>query len=292
MSHFYSGDFAVAVAVSGRVATYPFPGDRVSRVFAQDFMQRLADFESLALDTPNDDDPNAYLVDESEVTPVGGGVVQWTRTWAHVPRSRREVQTFSHTIPGIDTASSFLLRAIVSVVSIAGGRRVTTTGAHLWTADDIGELVSISYWVKDESEQILFQRLITTTITAIHSTTEVDVGYWNEPLPVATWNNISLAQVARQPIQRVVTSWVHVDYFLPGVSPGIKNESQIPILQPSIIFDSSGNATNSYGEFTTPSVVDYRALVRAKSLIVVEPSSLRRWSGNIFERATRYTIAI
>jgi len=63
-------------------------------------------------------------------------------------------------------------------------------------------------------------------------------------------------------------------------------------LQPSIIFDSSGNATNSYGEFTTPSVVDYRALVRAKSLIVVEPSSLRRWTGNIFERATRYTIAI
>jgi hypothetical protein len=63
-------------------------------------------------------------------------------------------------------------------------------------------------------------------------------------------------------------------------------------LQLFLIVDSTGNVTDSFGEFTTPSVVDYRALVRAKSLIVVEPSSLRRWTGNIFERATRYTIAI
>jgi hypothetical protein len=32
--------------------------------------------------------------------------------------------------------------------------------------------------------------------------------------------------------------------------------------------------------------------VQAGALIVAEPSILRRWMGNIYERATRYVVAI
>lgn len=100
MSTYSDGDFSLAAASSGKQKSFPFEGDTVSFVTTQNFIQLAANFEPLPLNSPDPEDPTAFLIGESERRDIGGELVEWTRTYARVPVSRNEFETYAYTFPG------------------------------------------------------------------------------------------------------------------------------------------------------------------------------------------------
>lgn len=100
MSTYSDGDFSIAAPSSGKQKTFPFEGDTASYISTQKFIQLAANFEPLPLNSPDPDDPTAFLVSESERSDLGGDLVEWTRTYARVPSDRNEFETYSYGFPG------------------------------------------------------------------------------------------------------------------------------------------------------------------------------------------------
>jgi hypothetical protein len=94
------GTFTTASAVGAARKSFPFDGDNASFIVEQDFMVLFSSFSPLALDTVHPSIAAAYLVKESPLQDLGGGVARWTRTYAKIPSSRSEWSTITFNFPG------------------------------------------------------------------------------------------------------------------------------------------------------------------------------------------------
>lgn len=79
------GDFTVASATAKPTFSNPFPEVNVQYVLRQPFMQLLANFAALDLNTAHPDFADFKLVEESDRIPIGAGLVTWERTYASLP---------------------------------------------------------------------------------------------------------------------------------------------------------------------------------------------------------------
>ena len=98
------GSYAAAFATSLPVFSAPFAAEGVTAnyLLTQKWCQQLASFAPLALDTAHPDYPNYGLASESEKADLGGGMVEWTRTYAQLPDSfSRPGGNYSFTFPQI-----------------------------------------------------------------------------------------------------------------------------------------------------------------------------------------------
>lgn len=289
---FYDGDFTEASPVSVKRKTYPFEGDTDSFYFEQDFVQTFEDFERLPLDVADDEIENAYLVDETPLQELGIGIGRWTRTYSTIPNSRIEQESFAYEVPGILPDPIVFVHVISSGVQPFASpyTRITIGTPNFDIA--VGDLVIINYTVVTTSPSTVFQRSITRQVRAINSgagTFDVDlISDIEDPIYNVTYrfNN------ARGGMTRTVPSFVHYDYYLPGVSAGITTPADIPIIQAASIVDQNGDKTDKYSTLTTPTLAAYRLAVAAGTLIVAEASVVKRWKGNIYERVTRYVKSI
>lgn len=95
------GAVTSAQVQGGPRKSFPFEGDNASFVLEQDYIVALTSFSPLALDTAHGTYTNAYLVKESQQENIGGGLVKWTRTYAQIPASRSDYETFNFKFPGL-----------------------------------------------------------------------------------------------------------------------------------------------------------------------------------------------
>lgn len=94
------GTFTTATLHGAYRQSFPIPGDITAIVVEQDFQIAYGSFAALALNTPHATIATAYLVGESPLADLGGGIVQWTRIYATKPATRSEPGTFSCRFPG------------------------------------------------------------------------------------------------------------------------------------------------------------------------------------------------
>lgn len=94
------GDFTTATANGGKEKSFPFEGDPDTFITSQSFVQFFANFARLPLNSPDPDDANAYLVAESDLVDLGGGVAMWSRIYSRIPSPRNEYESFSYVFPG------------------------------------------------------------------------------------------------------------------------------------------------------------------------------------------------
>lgn len=97
------GLFTDPIPVTLPVLSAPFDGIVTNYMLTQEWMCNLEDFEPLPLDTPHPDASYAAfkLAHESEKRDLGGGKVQWTRTYLLLPTDYDEPRgTFAFTFPG------------------------------------------------------------------------------------------------------------------------------------------------------------------------------------------------
>ena len=288
MSIKYDGDFTLPKANGQRLLTYPFDGDNNSFYFTQTFMQRFDHFEALPLDTPDTEFLDAFLVKETPLLDLGAGIAQWSRIYARIPSARQEMESYAYIVPGITAEEVVVARFIDSATNIGNQTRITTTSSHSINVDDI---IVIVYFAQDPFSGLSFRRQVSRVVLAVPAADVVDVDIIRD-VGTITWDSLFPYLFGREPFTRVVPSYITFDYFLPGVSAGVDTFNDIEIFQPTIIIDNTGNVTDSYSDTSVPSVDDYRASVAARESIVAEPSIVRRWMGNIYERSTRYVTAI
>jgi hypothetical protein len=103
---YYDGDFFTASPCEGMTESNPFPSQPFTKVFAQKFSQFRVDpdtgapvFKVLPLSTApaqsgmkpletfvgGKNGRGPWLTGESDRIDIGAGILEWTRTWAHVP---------------------------------------------------------------------------------------------------------------------------------------------------------------------------------------------------------------
>lgn len=295
------GDLTKPVPVGPKRWERSFEDDPAYYVYQQDFMQFEKFFQ------PADNYPPEVVsaigqkgkvppinnirhrcVEEGPLTPMGAGIVKWTRTYAECPLPRDVWESYNWKMPGIATAGTSSLLVINAAASSQGGTVTTivTTTNHGLAVNDY---VSISYNAviaagfiqQSQLRKVLTQNGTNTfTVAKILDQIQVSGG-------VEQWRNVAVG-LTRVPILHTVASKTKVEYFEVGGS-AFKDPENIPIIETETILDSTGAETDTYSPTTVPTAAAYRALTG--TWIVAENSIIRRWKGPIYERVTRHVRA-
>lgn len=256
--------------------------------FEQDYMQTVADWTPTPLGDPNPDMPGFYLVNEGPLSPQGGGIVKWTRNYAKIPSIRDEYESYGWLVPGIGSEAVYA-DVNISSNSISGGYHTIITSAS--STATVGDSVSIAYTFRDAITGTQYGRRTQRACLAGTSGTTIVVNIVTEPGGTITFQTLRKVEPGRAPETLEVTSLVSVDYWLPGVSAGIVNPRDIPIIEAYEIYDGDGRKSNTHEADSTPTVAQWRTSVANRDWICVVRSIIRPWLGPIYERRTRYCIA-
>lgn len=95
------GTFTSESACGAARTSYPIEGDFTAKVIAQDFMVAFASYSAPTISTAHATFTTAYLIGDSELVDLGGGIARFTRTWATVPADRDEFGTYAFQFPGL-----------------------------------------------------------------------------------------------------------------------------------------------------------------------------------------------
>ena len=282
------GNFETASADGPKRWLHPIDNTTMGLdVFEQDYMQLEANWTATPLDEPHPDNAGFFLVGEGPLSPVGGGIVKWTRTWAKIPASRTAYESYAWLVPGIGTESVY---TDVSISSASNTAATTVLVTATSSTAAIGDSVSISYTFTDGITGTQYGRRVLRGMTAGNSTTVI-VALIQEPGGTITFNTLRKVEPGRDAESLEVSSQVQIDYFLPGVSSGISTALDIPRISALEIYNNTGRKTNSFSATTSPALSAWRTQMATSALVCVTGSIIRPWLGNIFERSTRYCIA-
>lgn len=253
--------------------------------FQQDYIVVRTNFSPEPLDTAHPDEPGFYLVDESPLRPLSGGIVEFTREYALIPDGHFVPEQYAWYLPGMGSEDPPGPLVNINAATVSGGLVTFTTSAdHSATA---GDQVQVKYTVSTHNGDVT--RTVLRTVTA-GSGSSLTCAAIFESYPI-TYLSLQQINPGRDPEVLPVPSKLQVDYFLPGVN--VTSFDAIPILvEYANIMDSTGRRTRSFTDSTTPTLSEYRAVVAAETEIVIVRSALERWKGNIFQRSTRYAKAI
>lgn len=266
----------------------PFEGDPTYYIFEQEFTADFKQWNPLPLNTPAAPlYPSHYLVSESDVTEISAGQVKWTRTYSRIPKQRIEGESYAWNMPGIATEALYTARAIdnASSFNTGGYTRLTTTTSH---GLSVGDAVNIGF---DRTTGDVVQGFIVLrrVVSVVNPTTILVPVVLEGADPAFT--ALQKVDGGRDPVTKTVHSWVQYDYYLPGLPGQPKDFRSIPLLSAVKITDNAGKETNTYSTTTIPTKTTYLADIASGKLIIAEPSTVRRWKGNIFERVTRFVRA-
>lgn len=265
----------------------PFKDLTEPLVIRQNYIQDAAKFTALALDTPHPDFPDMYLVDEGPREDIGG-FFKWERTYAKIPPARTQSEGYAWYVPGIGSGAIYAAQSITATSNASG---VTTITAASSPTISVGDQCSVSYNFIDGVTGTSYGRVVLRTALTGTSGTTVKVDLIAEAGGTMVFTFIKKVEPGRVPESLEVASQIQLDYWLPGVSVGVPDAFSIPLIRCLEIYDGTGTKVQSFTSSTTPTIAQWRAQVAAKSKVCVVSSVVRRWMGNIYERATRYCIA-
>jgi hypothetical protein len=306
-------------AVDGTFISYPFldDGDTSTKVYNMICTQRESDYNAAQIDLddpmtnattagvielPFTSDSSAYFVGDTGHSSIGGGMLQFTRTFANIPQTTTTASGSAFvTFPGIGRATGGALTfADMSSISMTSGTRgitITTSSVHGLSVDDF-TILTMDY--TEGSDPFIHSVSGTFRVIAVPSTTElrVDVGhYWPSQvtLTLGSGRVYQDSLSSRPPINKNVSTLTRYDYMLPGVTSSISNVLDI-IVQPAFVATNqfTGEITDSVGfgagnspyPATLPNDSEYVNMIIEGQNIVIE-SSLAEWAGNILVMTTK-----
>jgi hypothetical protein len=313
MAHTYTdGTYTTAAAVSAFISEPAFDGVAEHLVARQDFVVSLASYNP---PTIGDASGAWYITGDSDFTDLGGGIIQFTRSFAKVPPRRVEGAAVAWTVPGLAASGDHALLSVNSITATTDATygtllSITTAGAHGLVA---GDYVALYYPRTTEASAQYWY-----SIAKVISVSGFAFMVKASEVPAGATATISVVQktgdgvdTSRPPEDRTVGGYSVYDYFLSA--DGVAG---IEIYEPIKIKTPSGAHVDTYNIGTTPTLLAYSEAMeyaadsaRAFSellaygretsgtvhghpaLMVVQPSAVRRWRGNIWERETIYVRA-
>jgi hypothetical protein len=239
--------------------------------------------------TTNAGTTNCYFVDDLDFRPFGGHpgpVNEWRRSWASVPASWTEPESFPFTYPSVTTTASGSAYPVTNIVA-SGVNFVLSSG----TVTGIAANDSVFCSLKFTRNSLQYQSSFFTTAIAATNSVSVTIGprFTGSGAFSSISGTVQKASAARaEPVTRIVGSLIVHDYALTNTTA---IDTDLPLQQPFVpIITSTGVETTAIASTTTPNASTYAALVTSGSLLVAD-CTRRRYRGNIYERATRYVPA-
>ena len=97
----YDGNFATAKATGLPISEYPFSkeGDKATIILRQRFWQLLSSFTPLALGVAHPTRSDLLLIDEDNFRDIGGGIIEWERSYASIPKQRNVFESYVYPTP-------------------------------------------------------------------------------------------------------------------------------------------------------------------------------------------------
>ena len=310
-------------AVDGTYISYPFleDGDTSTKVYNMICTQRESDYNAAQIDLddpmtnattagvielPFTGDSSAYFVGDTAHSSIGGGMLQFTRTFANIPQTTTTASGSAFvTFPGIwkeRTAGTTLTVTAISMTSGTKGVTITTAAHGLAVGDNIN--ATLDYTV--DSDPFIhsisgdFRVLAVPTTT----TTTIDIGhYWDSQVTLTLDSgSIVEGQPFREQLVKNVSTLTRYDYVLPGVTPGISDVLDVN-LPPAfaVITRAYGTISERVSDgdvftppvgietgysITMPNATEYLDMIAESKNIVIE-SSLAEWAGNILVMKTK-----
>lgn len=276
---------------------YPIARDLSARWLRRRYEGPAATYTDLALDTADDVFTNYYFVQQGPLENLDGGQVAYERIWANIPNIRDEYETTTYEYPAVQITATPTALDITAMPAT----NIITVPTHSFT---VGQRIGVSVTYQVDSGALFgsgFTSRYTVLITAISGndiTVALNLIYTdpNTGSPYAfTFRSgqvISAFTAGRDNPQVIETqAVVRHEYFLPGVTGGISSPSDIPLEERfSVLLGSTGVEVNSVSALTSPNTTRYRDMVINKELLV-DSSTVRPWTGNIYEKITRFVIA-
>ena len=305
-------------AVDGTYISYPFleDGDTSTKVYNMICTQRESDYSASQIDLddpmtnattagvielPFTGDSSAYFVGDTAHSSIGGGMLQFTRTFANIPQTITTASGSAFvTFPGIladRTVGSSLDITAVSMTSGTKGITITTATHGLSVDDNIN--VTLEYTVGADpfihSVHGEFRVLAVPTTTTVR----IDVGhYWDSQVTIGgVSGKIIEGDMKREQVSKNVSTLTRYDYILPGVTPAISSVLDINLPPAfSVIRLSSGSVVDQVADGGTvggatsfptyPGAAQYVDMINDEVNIIIE-SSLGEWAGNILVMKTK-----
>jgi hypothetical protein len=257
----HDGNFLAPVTNGPRRYEYPFRqnGDRVSALFEQEYWQAVATFTPTELSVAHPTEPEFYLVKETEPVEFMAGLLKFVRTFARVPARQTEWSSFIIQMPEFSGAG-----AQQGVFFQATTANITDT-ANAWVTPNFMFAEGKYYEpIKNSPSQVATGNVITWSVpnhsfsnalSLVHiqgrpdfrggvlfpaGTGSLTWQYVNANAINITYaaatnygaNDSAFVQYSRGSFgtgSRYLRCRRITDFYLPGVSPGIATEADIPL---------------------------------------------------------------
>ena len=325
---------ALVRAVDGTYISYPFTsdGDTTTKVYNLVCTQRASDYNAAqielddtmssaasagVIDLPSGwADSNAYFVGDTGHTPIGGGMISFTRTFANIPQSITTPSgSESYTFPGMTVPAPVFggveqVEPSVSSISTQAnisGVYVTLTGGNSSFFDEVevGRYISISANFTIQGDSRIYNISGKHRILELNQQViKIDIGLnWDyQPVFSVISSNVSSTTESRDPYTAVVPTTTEYNYILPGVTPWIGDIEDVRVPnkfyvmggQTSSIADYVRDTEDAFLPGGTPIIIvgsvpdftNYFEMIGNGTNLVVE-SSISKWAGNIHVLKTK-----
>ncbi len=297
---FVDGDFSIPTACSLPVFSSPIPSTTDEYLFTQEWMQARADFVPTPLNSAHPsggyvpDYSDFRLVAEGPRQDVGGGMVKWTRTYARVPASHDEWDTYGYSYIGYfglwfipSQIGNFT--APTSNVNSTGRPRstqlVTSRIHHDYFLTGSGGSYATPSLIPIIKRQHYYGGATPGPATGLETDLLVDsVGNLIGTLPTKTtyltWvANAKTYGFAGGVVSGWIGDWSNLAAYAVGDSILYSGVPYICIL--TVTPPGSGPIYDT----------DHWAVIENPSQLIAEDSRLVRWFGNIYQRSTRFVLA-
>jgi hypothetical protein len=247
------GGYTVAQPLDLQRMTAPFEGDPNYYILEQDYDQYEANFTPLALNTPHPTAAGYFLVKETPLQPVGaGGVVKWTRRYALIPNTRSDLASMAYKFPALFGVFGVNITALVGRPAFT----VTTTAR-----------IQYDYF------QWLATGVVLNSAGANVYVPGVELG-----IPVNK----------RQYYIFPLGSWDHLGgTFTPVYTAG----TALYYATGADATDTGLTPASGADGKSDPTREDYITAITNGTEVVAEDSTVSRWEGNFYVRATKYVVA-
>jgi hypothetical protein len=280
--------------------TFPNPHDNVSIIRVESYAVNEANYTPFAIGDDHPDNPVGtpdetffYLMSESSREFGPGGIIRFSRVWHNVWTTRDDYETFAFSHPSLQGRLPKIDYGTNSNSTAAGFTTVVLLGDHDMAVGD-GVSVNVVYTFTQGSSLLssfggIFRTITSTPASNQVAFVEIPVPTWADSFEVTSVTD--LGGKTRDSFTRVVNSRVAVAYYILGVSAGITDPSDIPIIQKYTATGETGADVDYFSVFTTPTQATYLGLVTGATEIAAEASNINHIGGNLYERRTRYVTA-
>lgn len=239
-------------------------------------------------------DPNAWNLVEVQDAEYDN-LLFFTRTYGTIPQPWFSTSSSNVALPAFSDPETLAAAKTISAVTVnnAGDRQTLTSTAHGYSAGDILFLnLAFIGRVRGKNNDQYYH--FTGNYPVLSVTTDAfdlnlgPIQGWKVTTPSPATAQKLTGYPLRTIVNRFVPTRVQHDYFLPGITRGIRSDADIPLLPPFTInrgTEADDFAANTLTALTIPTAAQYWSNIQTRTRLTLD-CTLQPLLGPLLDRQT------